>query len=177
MARIVDNVRLFARQGPIRTERVPALAPLDDALALLANRFRLAGVEVVPEIECGPVSILADQVQLQHVFMNLLTNALQAVEELPGEEPGRVRLRVREDGDRVVYEVEDNGPGVKPGLEAKIFEPFFTTKQPGRGTGLGLSICYGIVQEHGGRILVDSQLGRGSVFRVILPVRQPEADE
>ncbi|MGD2115312.1 MAG: response regulator [Acidobacteriota bacterium] len=176
MARIVDNVRLFARQGLLSTERVPALAPLDDALTLLSNRFRLAGVEITPEIECGPISILADPVQLQHVFMNLLTNALQAVEGLEDEEPGRVLLRVRTDGDLVVYEVQDNGPGVPPGLESRIFEPFFTTKPPGAGTGLGLSLSYGIVQKHGGELRFEAPDDGGARFRVAIPAARPRVD-
>ena len=69
-----------------------------------------------------------------------------------------------------LIEVTDNGPGIPPDVMAKIFEPFFTTKPPGRGTGLGLSICYGIAETHGGRIEVDSAPGRGSTFRVYLPV-------
>ena len=85
-------------------------------------------------------------------------------------EAARRRWRTEE----VVIEVEDTGRGIRPSLESRIFEPFFTTKEHGRGTGLGLSICYGIVEEHRGRIEVDSEVGKGSVFRVFLPVENGE---
>jgi two-component system, NtrC family, sensor kinase len=76
--------------------------------------------------------------------------------------------------DEVMLEIEDNGIGIPRADQSKIFEPFYTTKPPGRGTGLGLSICYGIVEEHRGRIEVDSQPGRGSIFRVFLPSHTSE---
>jgi signal transduction histidine kinase len=80
---------------------------------------------------------------------------------------GRSPLR----SDEVMLEIEDNGIGIPRADQSKIFEPFYTTKPPGRGTGLGLSICYGIVEDHRGRIEVDSQPGRGSIFRVFLPAQ------
>ena len=88
------------------------------------------------------------------------------------EQTGRLTVRAAraQRGDEVVVEVEDTGVGIPREDQSKIFEPFFTTKQPGRGTGLGLSICYGIVEDHRGRIEVDSLPGRGATFRVYLPV-------
>ena len=104
--------------------------------------------------------------QLVQVFMALLLNAMDAMH---GAGTIQIRSADAPSGSEAVVEVTDHGHGI-PGPEiAKIFEPFYTTKSPGRGTGLGLSICYGIVAEHGGRIEVDSVVGKGSTFRVIFP--------
>ncbi len=92
-------------------------------------------------------------------------------------DPGRGTIRVQtgHDGDHVWVEIADSGPGIPPEAQARIFDPFFTTKPVGKGTGLGLSISYGIVAKHHGRIDVDSRIGEGSRFRIVLPVRQPQA--
>jgi two-component system NtrC family sensor kinase len=106
--------------------------------------------------------------QLTQVLMALMLNAVDAMDDRgtltvrTGRNPSRA--------DEVVVEIEDNGIGIPRADQSKIFEPFYTTKPPGRGTGLGLSICYGIVEDHQGRIELDSQPGRGSIFRVFLPV-------
>jgi signal transduction histidine kinase len=105
--------------------------------------------------------------QLIQVFLSLMLNAIDAMEGM-----GILTVRTYpnpERSDEVVVTFADTGMGISREDIPKIFEPFFSTKLPGMGTGLGLSICYGIVQEHGGRIHVDSQLGQGSVFRVVLP--------
>jgi signal transduction histidine kinase len=88
------------------------------------------------------------------------------------EDKGVITLRTRDDekGEMTIAEVIDHGHGIRHSDRAKIFEPFYTTKAPSRGLGLGLSICYAIVNEHGGRIEVDSVVGEGSVFRILLPV-------
>lgn len=111
----------------------------------------------IPEIECIPS-------QLNQVFMNLLMNAAHAIEER-----GKITIRTGQDEGSVWVEVEDTGKGIAPEHLTRIFEPFFTTKPVGQGTGLGLSLSYGIVQKHGGRIEVKSELGKGTVFRVVLP--------
>jgi two-component system NtrC family sensor kinase len=108
----------------------------------------------------------ANEEQLVQVFLALLLNALDAMED-----KGVISLRTRSDanGATTVAEVIDRGQGIRGADRSKIFEPFFTTKGPSRGMGLGLSICYAIVTEHGGRIEVDSTVGEGSVFRILLP--------
>ncbi|MEO8122273.1 MAG: ATP-binding protein, partial [Rhodoferax sp.] len=122
----------------------------------------------IPPIECFPF-------QLNQVFMNLLVNASHAIEAR-----GTITLRTGHDDVWVWVEVQDTGRGIKPENLARIFEPFFTTKPVGQGTGLGLSLSYGIVQKHGGRIEVNSELGQGSTFKVILlkkpPVKAVEAE-
>ena len=101
--------------------------------------------------------------------MALMLNAVDAMDD--AGDAYRTDRQEPQPLDEVFVEIEDNGVGIPRAEQSKIFEPFYTTKPPGRGTGLGLSICYGIVEDHRGRIEVDSQPGRGSIFRVFLPVR------
>jgi signal transduction histidine kinase len=111
-----------------------------------------------------------DRNKIKQVFMNLVMNAKQAIAK-----EGEIRIRTRyvpsEGTGGVVYvDVEDTGCGIQPKDLSRIFDPFFTTKSTGEGTGLGLSVSYGIVKNHGGDILVQSEPGKGSTFTVVLPV-------
>lgn len=117
----------------------------------------------LPPVECLPS-------QLNQVFMNLLVNAAYAMDQ----ERGRITIRTGTAGDWAWLEFADNGGGIPPEIQQKIFDPFFTTKPVGKGTGLGLSLTYGIIQKHHGRIMVQSQVGKGTVFRIELPIVQPE---
>ncbi len=123
----------------------------------------------LPSIPCFPM-------QLKQVFMNLLVNAFQSIEEkiAGSSETGRIQLRTEVRGEWVVVSVSDSGAGIAPENLARIFDPFFTTKKVGVGTGLGLSTCYSIVRRHGGSITVDSQVGRGSTFEVLLRIEDVE---
>ena len=103
------------------------------------------------------------------MFLNLITNAAQAM----GERPGTITLTTRVEGDGVAVDVADDGNGIAPEVLPKIFDPFFSTKEIGKGTGLGLSISYKIVQQHGGRINVESKVGSGTRFTVWLPFKPP----
>ncbi len=126
----------------------------------------------LPEIDAYPM-------QLKQVFMNLLVNAHQAIEAKQGDDEradrGVIRIETATEGEEVVVRISDTGIGMPEGVRSHIFEPFFTTKPVGAGTGLGLSTSFSIVERHGGRILVESEVGRGSVFEVRLPITQNEA--
>jgi signal transduction histidine kinase len=172
---IVAALQAFARGEVVgRWEVVNVSSGLDRTLALL--RPRLNGIAVERDyaegldIECMPG-------QLDQVFLNLLTNAVDAI----GGRPGTITVRTRFDaetrpgGPWLVVSIRDDGAGIPPDAQARVFEPFFTTKAPGRGTGLGLSVSYGIVQRHGGSLSVESAPGAGSTFTVRLPVRRPPA--
>jgi signal transduction histidine kinase len=115
---------------------------------------------VIPEVECLPSEI-------NRVFMNLLLNAAQAIF---GQ--GQIAIRTGVDGHGVFVAISDSGCGIAPENLGRVFDPFFTSKPIGQGTGLGLSLSYGIVQRHKGRIEVQSELGRGSTFRVWIPVQR-----
>ena len=115
----------------------------------------------IPEIECVPS-------QLNQVFMNLMVNAAQALDNR-----GTIILRTKYQKNQVIVEIEDSGSGIKPEHLKRLFDPFFTTKPIGTGTGLGLSVSYSIIKKHNGEITVDNQLNKGTCFRICLPIKQP----
>ena len=164
---IVDSLLDFSRPKAGDKTLVDVNAAIERTLFVLKHhtRFKKLNVKVELDRTLGAV-VRANEEQLVQVFMALLINAMDAMQE-----KGTVALRTRwgDESSSVVAEVYDEGEGIRRADLPKIFEPFFTTKAPGRGTGLGLSICYAIIAEHGGRIEVDSNPGEGSVFRIILP--------
>jgi two-component system, NtrC family, sensor kinase len=163
-AEIVRGLKTFSRLDQAQVNETDLHQDIDMALTLLQHEHKNR-IAVHKEYGQLPmVSCLASQVN--QVFMNLLHNAMQAI---AGE--GEIRIRTRTEGQNVVIEIEDNGAGIKPENLKKIFDPFFTTKEIGKGTGLGLSISYGIVERHGGKIEVESTVGRGTTFRLILPIK------
>jgi two-component system, NtrC family, sensor kinase len=144
-------------------------AGIDSTLNIVSNEVKYKADVVkeygdIPDIECLPS-------QINQVMMNLVVNAAHAI----GDKRGTITVRTgRLDDDHVWIEVGDNGSGIARENLTRIFDPFFTTKPIGKGTGLGLSLAYGIVQKHGGRIDIDTEIGRGTVFRIVLPIRQGE---
>src|SRR5262249_18446518 len=107
--------------------------------------------------------------QLNQVFLNVLVNAMQAV-EVAQRDDGRIVITTEQKAAEIWVEIADNGIGIPEENIPRIFTPFFTTKEPGDGTGLGLSISQGIIQDHGGRLQVESTVGEGTCFRIILPI-------
>ncbi len=165
---IVKNLLSFARKQE-HQRRPTALRPLLDAtFVLLRNQFMAQRVEAAIEVEPELPMPDIDPNQIQQVFVNLLNNAAQAIASTG--RPGRIQVRARRWLDGVAVDVIDDGPGMSEALAAQVFEPFFTTKPEGEGTGLGLSISQGIVREHGGRIMLATEEGRGSTFTVQLPL-------
>jgi len=138
--------------------------------ALELQRFSLAAEKIRVEMDLDPALpfVHGDPGQLQQVLMNLVGNAQQALEQMG--QGGIIRMRTRRVAERrVLLEVEDNGPGIPPAIQARIFDPFFTTKPAGVGTGLGLSIVLSVVREHGGQVRVQSPPQGGATFQVELP--------
>jgi two-component system, NtrC family, sensor kinase len=146
---------------------------LDDTLDLL--RHHLRDVQVEKSID-PDLRITGFPGQIDQVFMNLITNAAQAMKAADGK-AGTIRVAANRRDDRVEITVSDDGPGIPPEVLPRIFDPFFTTKDVGQGSGLGLSIVHGIVDRHGGRIQVESRLGEGTTFRISLPARAEAAPE
>ncbi|GAC1687113.1 MAG: hypothetical protein NVS9B3_05610 [Gemmatimonadaceae bacterium] len=168
--RIADGLLDFSRPKQETRSRVNLNSVIEKTLFLLKHhaRFKKLALDLELDASLG-ASVDASEEQLVQVFMALLLNGVDAMGEA-----GRLTICTRrergEDGRAwIVAEVVDEGEGIPRARMTKIFEPFYTTKPPGRGTGLGLSICYGIVADHGGRMEVDSIVGKGSVFRVVLP--------
>jgi two-component system, NtrC family, sensor kinase len=168
-SRIVDGLLDFSRPKGQSKEPVPVEALVEETLFLLKHHQRFKRMTVERELAPGLPRILGNKEQLIQALMALLLNAADAMEQTGGL---TVRAARGQRGDELVVEVADTGVGIPRENQSKIFEPFYTTKQPGRGTGLGLSICYGIVEDHRGRIEVDSIPGRGATFRVYLPVAE-----
>jgi CheY-like chemotaxis protein len=171
MAKIVQNLLLFARQRPHERAGVDLHVVIDQAVALRHSQLTVSDIGVGREFMAGLPLVTGDAQQLQQVFLNLLLNAEQAI-VTARRSGGRITFRtsVLQGGDRVLVQVIDDGPGIPPAVLPRIFEPFFTTKEVGTGTGLGLSVSYGIVEQHGGRLSVASEPGR-TVFSLEFPAQ------
>ena len=166
---IVDGLLDFSRPKATTRRPVNLSAVVEDVLFLLKHHQRFKRMTVQRELALDLPDIAANQEQLVQVCMALLLNAVDAMEGKGGVIGVRT-ARNPDRADEVMVEVRDSGSGMAEAELSKIFEPFYTTKPPGRGTGLGLSICYGIIQQHRGRIAVDSVPAQGSTFRVYLPI-------
>jgi two-component system, NtrC family, sensor kinase len=178
-ARIVQNLLVFAREHKPERRLVDLNEEFRNTLTLRAYQLRVDNIKVLVDFDPDLPATVADPFQLQQVMLNLINNAHQAMAQRGG--PGTLTLRTyvadlpANDGNgttqpMVVLAVNDTGVGISTRDLGKIFDPFFTTKPVGQGTGLGLSICYGIIQEHGGRIWAESELGTGTTMLVALPL-------
>jgi two-component system NtrC family sensor kinase len=175
-SRIVSNLLAFARQSKMEPKRVSLNRLIEQTLFLNSNLLKIDGVKVVNKLDPDLPDLLGSEDQLQQVFMNLVSNATEAMEatgggvltiessHIPNENSLQINFR-------------DTGPGIPEENISKLFEPFFTTKKKGKGVGLGLSVAYGIIQEHGGSIYVKSEAGRGATFQVKLPLKSIPAQK
>jgi two-component system, NtrC family, sensor kinase len=162
---IVRNLRDFARLDEAEFKEADLNGALKSTIEIVMHLTREKNVRLEPDFEALP-PVLCHPGKINQVFLNLLVNAIQACAR-----DGVVAARTRARLEGVVVEVQDNGCGIRPEHLSRLFEPFFTTKPVGQGTGLGLSVSFGIVRDHGGAIEVDSEVGRGSTFRVRLPLK------
>ena len=166
VSEIVGNLKNFSRLDRSKVSHSNLNESLGNTLLLAKHLLKSVTVNKnygeIPDVTCAPS-------QINQVFLNLITNAVQAMPE----ERGSITLTSRKEGEGVAVDVEDDGSGIPPEVMSKIFDPFFTTKEIGKGTGLGLSISYKIIQEHGGKISVESKPGHGTKFTVWLPFTPP----
>jgi len=164
---LVGNLKDFSRLDQARNDKANLNALFDNALRIVQHLVKKRDIEIVrhagelPDIECAPA-------QINQVLLNLLSNAIQAIDH----DQGRITVRTQALDGRVMALVEDNGKGIAEENLAKVFDPFFTTKPVGQGTGLGLAIAHQIIEQHGGLIRVASKPGIGTRFLVALPIRE-----
>jgi len=168
-ARIVRNLLTFARPSSLTKEVVDLNDVIGRTALLISYELRLRGIDLERRLDPDPVRVMGDRYELQQVLLNLLTNAVHAVGNLPPDRPRRIVLATARSEDRAVLMVRDTGGGVPPELVPHLFTPFFTTKDPGQGTGLGLSVSYGLVEAHDGRLSYRRVL-EGAEFTVSLPL-------
>ncbi len=178
MAEIIDHMRIYTRQsGGSPNEMIDVNTVIEGPFKLLGQQLKIHNIEVARELAPDLPKVVGDQIRLEQVFMNLITNARNAVDSCRKENK-RIEVRTYKTDNHgsavnkpaVAVEVKDNGEGIPEHIREKIFQPFFTTKEPGKGTGLGLSVSSKIIEEHKGRIELESNAGEGSTFRVILPI-------
>jgi len=173
-SKIISHMREFGRKSALEVSSVQINDVILKSLDFFSQQLRLRNIEVILELENGVPTIEADPNRLEQVFINLLTNARDAIEEKSLKEPsslGGKRITIRTHFNRryVFAEVCDSGTGIPKELTHKIFEPFFTTKTVGKGTGLGLSISYNIISDYGGTIHAVSKEGEGACFDIRFP--------
>jgi C4-dicarboxylate-specific signal transduction histidine kinase len=168
---IISHLRTFGRAARVSIEQVDVDDVIERSLLLVHEQLRLRGIEVELELCPEELLVVANPIQLEQVFINLLTNARDA---LADSKRKTIRIASSRDGEKIRIAFSDTGPGIPLELQQRIFDPFFTTKEVGTGTGLGLSITYSILKEYGGEISVDSRPGKGAMFLVELPFADEE---
>ena len=152
-----------------RLEDVDINDTLKQTIGLLDNYARIHNIEIQTDLSSDLPIVASDQAQLQQVFLNLISNAIDAI----GKE-GRVLVTSLRAADDILVQVTDNGPGIPEDTRKRVFDPFFTTKQSGKGTGLGLWISYSIIEKMGGSLSLSSRVGTGTTFTVKLPIVVPQ---
>lgn len=171
---IVGDLLSFARSTQTRQAAGHLHGAIDEVLSVVQHHFELDGIKIEKHFDADIPRMILDEEKIKQVFMNLIMNAKQAMGK-----KGTICLHTHYDklNSQAVIQVADTGTGIPAEHLSRIFDPFFTTKPTGEGTGLGLSVSYGIVKDHGGEILVESEPGKGSTFTVVLPVNSVENEE
>jgi C4-dicarboxylate-specific signal transduction histidine kinase len=164
---IISHLRTFGRVAPVEVTPVDVDDVIERSLLLMHEQLRLRGIEIELDLCPDEMTVVGNPIQLEQVFINLLTNARDALENSRRKV---IRISSSRDDERIRVAFADTGPGIAPDVRQRIFDPFFTTKEVGAGTGLGLSITYSILKEYGGEISVESRPGRGAKFLVELPI-------
>jgi PAS domain S-box-containing protein len=167
-SRITANLLSFSRRHEPERKPVSVNNCIEKSLELHAYRMRVNNIEISTELQADLPTTMADFYQLQQVFVNIITNAEQAMTESNGR--GKLEVTSQLSGDMIQVRLSDDGPGMPEEVLSRAFDPFFTTKDVGKGTGLGLSICYGLIQQHGGHIRAESSPDKGTTILVEIPV-------
>ncbi len=168
MAKIIDYLRAFTRKSTESHEFTNVHDRIEEALKMLSRQFATRGIEVNRHFAENLPPIYANALQLEQVFINLATNARDAIEAV-GRGSGKVSIATRLKGEFIEIEFSDDGAGMNERTKAKAFNPFFTTKEVGKGMGLGLSLSYGMISKLHGSIRVESEMGKGTTFLIRVP--------
>jgi two-component system, NtrC family, sensor kinase len=168
--RIVQSLLSFARREQSERKLVSLNNLIEMILEIVGYSLRTSNIEVISQLEPKLPLVLADTSQIQQVLLNIINNALEAIQA--GGHSGRIQITTETRAPNIRITIQDNGPGIPREHLRRIFDPFFTTKDVGKGTGLGLSLCYGYIKEHGGTITPLSQLGKGATFLIELPIAE-----
>jgi len=171
ISRIVSNLLAFSRHSKMEFGTVHLNQLIEKTLFLNANLLKLHSIKVEENLDPELPPLMGSEDRLQQVFMNLISNAAEAVEAGHGERRLSIVTKHLREKESVSVSFADTGVGIPQENLSKLFEPFFSTKKKGKGVGLGLSVAYGIIQEHGGSIQVQSEEGRGTTFTVELPLK------
>lgn len=166
---LVQDLLTFSRVGKTDKEMCDINELVQSSLTLVEAQTKVKSVELIKELGAGTVEATVSRNQIQQVIVNLCNNAIDAMPE-NGKLTVRTMLSSYDGKDFAEIQIQDNGTGIPKDIQTKIFEPFFTTKEVGKGTGLGLSLVYEIIQKHQGKIELESDLGKGSLFKILLPV-------
>jgi len=166
MAKLVFNLLQFTRRNYRQVSTIDVSEEITKSIDLIRYYLRNRRISVATEFDESLPSIHADRQQLRQVFLNLMTNAGDA---MPEGGVLSVRVRNQAEGGKILIEFSDTGAGIAPDKLQRVWEPFYTSKPEGKGTGLGLSICIRIIEEHGGAISLDSEVGKGTTVSVVLP--------
>lgn len=159
----------FARKSAAREEYADVNAAIEEIIPFVEKDALLAKVQIQRIFDKAIPRVRMEELQLQEIFINLISNAIQAA---PNDGSGHIWVKTQLIGSKVQVTVQDNGPGIEAEVADRLFDPFVTTKAPGKGTGLGLSICYAIVKRYDGEITVQTRPGEGAIFTVVLPVQR-----
>jgi len=169
--KVVHNMLGYARRMEPRFEAVDINETLDQTIDLLENYALVNNINIQTDLSSSLPIIANDQAQLQQVFLNLISNAIDAISK-----DGLIEIESRSTDSHIVVTISDDGPGIPKDQQSKVFEPFFTTKETEKGTGLGLWISYDIMEKMGGTIMFENKMGEGSAFTVKIPVVLPEKE-
>jgi two-component system NtrC family sensor kinase len=169
---IVSDLLKFARQSEMEMKRQDLRERVNVALRLTDYLIRKGNLKLVTDLPDEPVEVACDSQQIEQVLVNMIDNAVHAMPE-----GGTLRINLSQVSSAAAIAIQDSGKGIEPEHLRRIFDPFFTTKPEGEGTGLGLSVSYGIISSHNGRIDVESEVGEGTTFTILLPVDQLEIVE
>jgi len=171
---VIKHVRDFARQSePVRS-KVNINDPVEDVFKVLGHQLKVHDIDVTLDLDPDLPEILAEHNRLEQVFINLVSNAIDAMDEKSNQpdnsdDSNKLTIKSTLEDKRVTVTVSDTGTGMSEEIQAKLFEPFFTTKKVGKGTGLGVSISYGIVKDYDGDIEIESEVGKGTTFKLTFP--------